>query len=220
MRILIDIGHPAHVHLFKHFAQFMLLNGHEILFTLRDKENEAYLMSKFNLPFKNLGRHFISKKGKLIGLIKFSYLVYKTALKFKPDYSLSHGSIYAALASRLINKPHISLEDTFNFEQIRLYKPFTKVILTSGYSHPDLGINNIDYNSYHELAYLHQNYFSPNRGNKYKTDSVRILLRFVAWEATHDAKSKGISLEMKRKAIEEFKKFGEGIYFIGKAFTC
>ena len=40
MRILIDIGHPAHVHIFKNFAHEMEKRGHELLFTCRDKEFE------------------------------------------------------------------------------------------------------------------------------------------------------------------------------------
>jgi len=38
MKILIDINHPAHVHLFKHFVWEMQKKGHEFLFTTRRKE--------------------------------------------------------------------------------------------------------------------------------------------------------------------------------------
>ena len=38
MRILIDIGHPAHVHYFKNFNVQMKSKGHTILFVARDKE--------------------------------------------------------------------------------------------------------------------------------------------------------------------------------------
>ena len=44
MNILIDIGHPAHVHLFKNFAWDMQNNGHKILFTCREKEFEIDLL--------------------------------------------------------------------------------------------------------------------------------------------------------------------------------
>ncbi len=38
MRVLIDIGHPAHVHLFKHFAWETTKKGHDVTFTTREKE--------------------------------------------------------------------------------------------------------------------------------------------------------------------------------------
>lgn len=69
-------------------------------------------------------------------MFKFDYLEWRTCLRFKPDILLSHGSICAAHAAWLIGKPHIAFEDTFNFEQVRLYKPFTDTILTSDYDNP------------------------------------------------------------------------------------
>ena len=64
MRILVDIGHPAHVHLFKHFALEMVKNGHDVLFTARDKEHEIYLLEKYNLPYINFGKHYQVKNRK------------------------------------------------------------------------------------------------------------------------------------------------------------
>ena len=85
---------------------------------------------------------------------------WKTALAFKPDVFISHGSMYAAHAAFLRGKPHISLEDTFNFEQIRLYLPFTDVVLTSDYEHPFHSNKVIHYAGYHELAYLHPSLYT------------------------------------------------------------
>ncbi len=38
MRILVDIGHPAHVHFFKNFIWEMEKRGHEFIVTARDKD--------------------------------------------------------------------------------------------------------------------------------------------------------------------------------------
>src|SRR5690606_31081569 len=130
MNILIDIGHPAHVHLFKNFAFEMQKRGNEILFTCREKEFEIELLEHYGFNYNSFGKKYYSSPGKLWGMFEFSLKEFITGLKFKPDLLISHGSMYTAFASRLLNKPHISLEDTFNFEQIRLYKPFTNVILT------------------------------------------------------------------------------------------
>jgi predicted glycosyltransferase len=119
--------------------------------------------------------------------------------------------MYAAHAAYLLRKPHITLEDTFNQEQVRLYKPFTDVILTGDYSHPDLGEKQIRYKGYHELAYLHPNYFRPDKAVLeelgIKENGKYVIIRFVSWQATHDAGHKGISFENKLKAIKEFEKY-------------
>ena len=131
MNIVIDIGHPGHVHLFRNFAKIMESKGHRILFFVRQKECEIELLRFYNLEYIGLGKHKSSKIGKIFGLIIFPLMIAFKLRKFKPDIFLSHGSIYLAPVSTLFRKPHIAFEDTGNMEQIRLYKPFTDVILTS-----------------------------------------------------------------------------------------
>jgi hypothetical protein len=131
----------------------------------------------------------------------------QTALRFKPDIFLSHGSPYAAQIAWLLRKTHLSFEDTFNMEQIRLYLPFTKHLLTSDYQHPFSNHpKNITYKGYHELAYLHPKRFVPDitvlKKLQLKQNDRYILIRFVSWNATHDRGHVGISYENKIKLIE------------------
>jgi len=213
MNVLIDIGHPAHVHLFKNFATAMQKNGHKILFTCRDKEFEIYLLKKYGFEYKTFGRKYISSIGKILGLIEFDVKEFMVGLKFKPDILLSHGSIYAAHASFLLGKPHIAMEDTFNFEQIRFYKPFSKVILTSDYNHPLKSSKVIKYPGYHELAYLHPKHFTPDINildelNVQPQDKY-VIVRFVSWNASHDKGHNGISFENKVRALRVFEKYAK-----------
>lgn len=211
MKILIDIGHPAHVHLFRYFAHEMQKKGHQILFTCRDKEFEIYLLNQFGFRFKSFGKKYKSGFGKLWGLLEFDVKEFISGSKFRPDIFLSHGSMYAAHAAFLLGKPHVSLEDTFNFEQIRLYKPFTKVILTADYDHPLKSDKVIRYAGYHELAYLHPRRFKPDKSVLKElgvTDSEEyVIIRFVSWNASHDYGHSGISYENKIKAVNEFSKY-------------
>jgi len=213
LRILIDIGHPAHVHLFKHFAWDMQSRGHNLFFSCRDKEFEIFLLKKYGFQYKSFGKKYSSTIGKLWGMVEFGLKELLVCLKFKPHILLSHGSMYAAHAAFLLGKPHISLEDTFNFEQIRFYKPFTKHILTADYEHPLSGAKVINYAGYHELAYLHPNRFSPDKTvlNELgiKESERFVIIRFVSWNASHDIGHKGISYENKIKAIKEFGKYAK-----------
>ncbi len=206
MRILIDIGHPAHIHLFKNFAWRMQERGHKILFTCRDKECVLQLMRVYEFVYDNFGKHYSSVQGKIFGLLKNELQMLNTAIQFKPDLFLSHGSTIAAFTSFIMHKPHIAFEDTFNMEQVKLSMPFTDVVLTGDYPHPSLGKKEIKYPGYHELAYLHPNVFFPDervlailgmkKGEKYA------IVRFVAWQASHDIGHSGISYENKIKLVK------------------
>ena len=215
MRILFDIGHPGHVHLFKHLAHLLQKDGAEVLFTARDKEFELDLLRAEHFRFKNFGKHYKSLSGKIWGLAKFDLQMVWTCLQFKPDLLVSHGSIYAAHAAFLLGKKHLSLEDSGNMEQIVLYRPFTDVILTPDVLPEELGPKQIRYPGYHEIAYLHPQFFTPspqvygwlglNKGERYA------IVRLVSWNATHDAGHKGLSnddkIRLVRKLSQQMKVF-------------
>jgi len=213
MKILIDIGHPAHVHLFKHFAWIMQKKGHLVLFTSREKEVAVHLLKAYEFDPVVLGKSFRNILGKMWGMIKFDFLLAKVVLRFKADILLSAGSIYAAQVSWFFNKPHIAFEDTGNMEQIRLYRPFTKVILVSTDFHKELGYKQIRYNGYHELAYLHRDYFHPDKNIcsalKCNKSDRYIILRFVSWDASHDVGESGLNIETKVEVVNRLSKFAE-----------
>lgn len=205
MKILIDIGHPAHVHLFKHFAWKMQKQGNDLFFTCREKEYETELLGYYGFRFKTFGRKYNSSILKIWGLIEFTVREFLVGLNYKPDILISHGSIYAAIAGFLLRKPHVSLEDSGNMEQIRLYRPFTRAIITPDILPEFLGEKQIKYKSYHELAYLNPKYFTPdghiftllgiNENEKY------CIVRFISWNATHDEGQRGFSENDKKHLI-------------------
>ena len=209
MKILVDIGHPAHVHLFKNMIWNLEKDGHEVKITAREKEIVLYLLDVYRFKYENLGKHHKKLFNKLVGLITRDYKLYKVAKKFKPDIFISHGSMYAAHVAKLLGKSHISLEDTENStEQIRLYAPFTDVILTSTCFKKNLGKKQVRYNGYHELAYLHPNYFKPDpsvlNDLGLSKDDKFIILRFVSWNASHDIGDRGFTNLMNAvKSLEQ-----------------
>ena len=210
MRILIDIGHPAHIHLFKNFAWRMQEKGHQILFTCRDRECVLDLLRVYGFVYDNFGKHYSSVQGKIFGLAKNELQMLNTAIQFKPDIFFSHGSTIAAFTSFIMHKPHIALEDTFNMEQVKLSMLFTDVVLTGDYPHPSLGKKEIKYPGYHELAYLHPNVFTPDESVLdilgVKKSEKYAIVRFVAWKASHDIGHCGISYENKIKLVNTLSK--------------
>ncbi|MDD2246987.1 MAG: DUF354 domain-containing protein [Proteiniphilum sp.] len=210
MKLIIDIGHPAHVHLFKNLAWKLIEKGDKVLFTCRDREHVVHLLRTYGFVYENFGKHYKTLRGKIFGLVKNELQILDTAIRFKPDMFISHGSTIAAHASFVVRKPHIALEDTFNMEQVRLSMPFTDVVLTGDYEHPLLGRKEIRYPGYHELAYLHPNVFTPDEtvldGLGVDKSEKYAIVRFVAWAATHDVGHKGMSYDNKKRLVDSLSK--------------
>ncbi|MCK4664621.1 MAG: DUF354 domain-containing protein [Bacteroidales bacterium] len=211
MKILVDIGHPAHVHYFKNFIKIMKDKGNEFLITARDKEITFELLSKYGLPFTNRGKGGVSILGKILYIPKADLIIYRKARSFKPDVFFSFSSTYAAHASKLARKPHITLDDTEHAKfELLMYPPFTDTILNPSCFTKDLGAKQIFFNSYIELLYLHSNYFIPNK-KVLKLLNVRegedfAIVRFVSWNASHDFDEKGLSNIDKIELVESLSK--------------
>ena len=221
MKILIDIGHPAHVHYFKNFISIMKDKGHEFLITARDKEITFDLLQKYDIPYVSRGKGGKSLFSKILYIPKADILIYKKARLFKPDIFLSFGSTYAAHASKMYGKPHIALDDTEHAKfELLMYTPFTDVLLNPSCVNKDLGKKQIFFNSYIELSYLHPSFFKPNKEvrnllNLSQSDKF-VLFRFISWGASHDIGQSGIPNETKLDLIKLFEKSGYKIFISGE----
>jgi len=70
----------------------------------------------------------------------------------------------------------------------------------------------IKYNSYHELAYLHPNHFSPDKQIVEKYFSVEkpyFIIRFAKLNAHHDNGIQGINAEIAQRIIDILKPYGD-----------
>ena len=212
MKIHIDIGHPAHVHYFRNFYQEMSQKGHEFMVTARDKEVSYKLLNAYHIPYEKRGKGSQSFAGKLAYLPKANSILYKKAKQFNPDLFLSFSSPYAAQVSALLGKPHIAFDDTEHARLGRwMYRPFTDVVLSPSSYKGVVSKKQVLFDGYLELCYLHPNRYTPDDSVfellNTKKGKPYVLLRFVSWQATHDAGHSGITLENKRKAVKEFSEY-------------
>ncbi len=202
MKILIDLGHPAHVHYFKNFIALMQMKGHKFLITARNKEITFDLLKNLKIPFYNRGKGGTNIFRKVIYIPKADLFIYRKALKFKPDIFLSFSSTYAAHVSKLYGKPHITLDDTEHAKfELLMYPPFTDTILNPSCFNKKLGSKQIFFNSFIELLYLHNHYFTPNPKVLellgIKQNEEYAVVRFVSWNASHDIAQKGLTNDEK-----------------------
>lgn len=217
MRVLISMGHPAHVHLFKNLIWEMEKKKHEIKIVARDKEMVLYLLDYYGFDYT-----VISTKGSgLVGIGKEmlirNYRLLKIARKFKPDLMVAVFDPSIAQVGKILRISSIIFIDNepevVKFPIAYLTIPFAETILTLTSVKHDFGTKEIKMNGYKELAYLHPNYFKPNPkvienvGILKKEDFV--LFRFVAWNAYHDIRKRGFDLEAKRRLVKELEKYAK-----------
>lgn len=208
MNIIIDIGHPGHVHYFKNLYFELKDKGYNFLFIARNKKVIHSLLNNYGISFIDRGKGKDSSFGKLIYMFSTDIFLFKHFIDFKPDISLSFSSPYLAQVSWLFRVPHIALNDTEHSDSVhkKFTYPFSKVIITpSSYQH-QLGLKHLTFNSIVEALYLHPSRFSPSEDifdilNIGKNQQFAIL-RFVSWNAFHDVGESGLSLSEKRDLIK------------------
>lgn len=211
MRIAVDIGHPAHVHFFKNFIWEMRERGHTILITASDKEVSLKLLNNYGFNYVDMGSYGKSAINKMLNVPLMALKMYKKVNNFKPDIFVGISAIRAAYASKLTRKPCIVFDDTEHskWEHI-LYAPCADAICTPSCFRKNFSKKQIRYDGYHELAYLHPNYFRPDPSVPgelgLKRDDKFVVLRFVAWQASHDIGQHGFNMEAKRKLVKELEK--------------
>jgi uncharacterized protein len=214
MRILVDIGHPAHVHFYKNAIWQLESRGHKVQITTRDKEVTLDLLNAYKLNYYNVGKNKKGLSNKAINMMKIDSKIYKIAKKFDPDLLTGIHSPYIAQIGKILNKPSLIFTDTEHAKLANLLTfPFASAIITPSCFKGDLGKKHIRYNGYHELAYLNPKYFTPdpsvlNDLGLNENDRF-IILRFVAWNATHDLSSQGVPIESIKRTIHQLESYGK-----------
>ena len=74
MKILIDIGHPAHVHLFKNLYFELITRNYKVIITVKKNIDSAIrLLDQNNIPHIELSNKNDSILGKLITQLKVDF---------------------------------------------------------------------------------------------------------------------------------------------------
>lgn len=216
MKVLFDIGHPAHVHFFKNPARLLQQRGHDILITSRDKECALDLLEQLNLQhiplsaqrgkgILALGRELVTRDAALFGVVR----------QQRPDVMAAIGGIFIAQVGRLTGTTSLVFYDTENATlQNALTYPFASCVITPQCYQTWLPRRrHIRYSGYHELSYLHPNYFTPDReraiANGLADSGDTFLLRLVSWQASHDIGERGWNIDLLRRLLSKLLPLGK-----------
>lgn len=217
MKVIVDIGHPKDVNVFKNIILTLIKNGHEIKIVARAKENTDRILKDHGFSCE-YGPYYKSIAGKIVGIPINDIWLYRIAKKFKPDIFISPGSPYSAHASKILGKPHYAFIDTeIATLATNLMLPFTDKVYTSSSYYIDLGPKQVRFNGYYELAYLHPRYFTPEEkvlDNYGLKKEEYIILRLSALASHHDINASGFSFKNEKELnnyINELEKYGRVI---------
>jgi uncharacterized protein len=198
VRILIDISHPAHVHVFRHPIRLLRARGNTVAIASRDKDCALALLNAMGLNHECLS---IQNRGKVTGMIRElvgrNRALARLARSFRPDIMAGLGGICVAQVGRWLSIPSVVFYDTETAHlQNALTYPFaTKVVVPDCYGGWTPRRRTLRYRGYHELAYLHPDYFSPSRdialANGLASSGDTFLIRVVSWKANHDLGQRG-----------------------------
>lgn len=216
MNILVDIGHPAHVHLLKNFITIMKEKGHKLFVTVRNIPSAKRLLEIYNIEYIEFGSKSVSLLGKVFKQLRYDKLMLDLVKKHNIEIGIGT-SLTVAQVSKISKMKSFILDD----DDAAVQPFFTMFVhpCADFLVSPDVldfekkKKTHITYPGYHELAYLHPNRFTPDKRileeSGIKEGEDYFVLRFNAFKAHHDFGIKGISTENKKKLVNMLKEKGK-----------
>ncbi len=209
MKVLFQLNHPAHYHLFKNTIKELRNSGHQVNILARPKDILVELLhnEEFDVLTVKKGKNLFEK----IKLVKQSQ---KQILEYcknqKPDIIVGTGDF--SYVTKKLGIPSIFLgEDDANLNlplfmwTLMTYKDFSSILAPVGVNNSIWSKRTTFYHGYHKLAYLHPNQFTADKKvvEKYfSADEPYFILRFAKLNAYHDINAKGINTEIAQKLID------------------
>ena len=217
MTVLVYLGHPAHFHLFKETVKNLQAKQVKTVLVIKSKDVLEKLLIDSKLPYINISegntkgnayKNFFTRLYKLAGIIR----------SHKPDLLMGSAAELALLGKVFHTPSYIFFED--DFEAVKKFAkiagPFaTKLVCPNCCSAWKWDYKKVGYNSYHELAYLHPNHFTPDAEKVRSIFNLReknFILRFAQLTAYHDVGKSGITTHIAQQLIDRLS--GHGNVFI------
>lgn len=216
-RFLFYMGHPAHYHNISHVSAALQEKGHEIVWVARDKDVLFNLIERS--PFKIIlikeNRKNNSKSSLIFSILLREIRMIIICIFNRPD-ALIGTDIVITHVGKLLRIPSIILNED-DAKEVPFLAKF-------GFKYSDVTLspfscdikpyhrNKVEYNGYHELAYLHPKYFVPDRKkieHLFNGCEKYFIIRFAKLVAHHDVGKTGISKEVTLEIIKALSPFGK-----------
>jgi predicted glycosyltransferase len=217
MNILVQLSHPAHFHLYKNAIKNWQNNGNQVFILIKTKDILEDLLKEANLPYYNIlpDEKRKSKFDIFKQMIIKDFRIARFCIKHKIDL-LTGSTPEVAQVAWILRRFSVNTgEDDMAVVPAwaKAAGPFVQTLLTPEVcDNGKLNAKSIKYNSYHELAYLHPNHFTPDKSavEKYfSPEKPYFIIRFAKLNAHHDTGIQGINTEIAQKIINILKSHGD-----------
>lgn len=203
MKILVEILHPAHVHVFRNAIGEWTRRGDDVRVLSREKECANDLLDQYRIPHRSISRIPDNKIGLFTEMAIRDWRMWRACRTFKPDVLTGVMGVTVAQIGRLIGKPAVVFYDTENATWTnRIVYPLAHSVCTPECYEAPVNGRQVTYPGYHELAYLHPDRFAPDpdvvRAGGLDPNKPYFILRLVSWQASHDIHEKGLSADFMR----------------------
>lgn len=217
MKILFYLGHPAHFHLFKNVIDNLKDENHNVLILIKHKDILENLLQRASIPYINIrsSERTNNTFRMIVDIIIRDFRTYLSVRKFKPDLmigsspEISHVGFLLRIPSIITHEDDVDNMPLF----ANIAFPTAKFILSpTGCRQGKWHKKTINYDGYHELAYLHPNNFRPNKNivnGKLNLNKKNFILRFSKFNAHHDKGISGINDKLALKIISILEKYGD-----------
>ena len=212
---LFYLGHPAHYHNISVVIQLLAQKGCRIVLVARAKDVLFDLLE--GLPYEIV--YLKPKKGKgklslIATVVKREFVLFRLVLKYKPKILIGTDIVIAHVGN-VLGIPSVILNEDDAKEVPYLakfgFRYATAVLSPNCCDISPYDYKKVGYNGYHELAYLHPNYFIPDKTKVEEltaTGEKYFILRFAELTAHHDEGKKGINLRVAQQLIDKLTPFG------------
>lgn len=198
MRILVDLNHPAHVHLFKNAIREWEKRGDEVRITARDKDVTRELLRNLGLGYEPTASAKDGLLGRLFEALEMDWRVWQVARAFDPDFLIGTSFSVAHVSKVVRGKSVVFGEDDLKSSRAfwSITRPFADYIVTPDTIPDRFGLKHIRYAGCHELAYLHPARFNADKealqAQGLDTRKPYSIMRFVSLRAVHDTGQRGM----------------------------
>jgi uncharacterized protein len=219
VRLLIDILHPTHVHIFRNLIHELEGRGHVVHVTMREKDVAKDLLDQYGVPYEVLSRQRAGL-GLAVEFLERGQRLWRSIGRFRPDFLL--GCMGPSIASvgrlrRLLSRDATRIMVFYDTEMASLTNsfvyPLADYVCTADCYHGNVRGNHLTYPSYQQLAYLHPKRFTPDRevvaSLGVDPSSRYFLVRFVSYQASHDIGVSSIPLAKKVALVNALAKHGQ-----------
>ena len=204
------------MHYYRNLAGSLTSRGHQVYWSIKDLPVIKKLLDQYGFQYETLSKKSDGLTGKILKQLQFTYKLYRFCRRKKIDLAFGTSVTITHLSKISKIKSLVFDDDDDDVQPLvtKYVNPFASTLVS-----PDVlsgkrkRKDTVFYPGYHELAYLHPNWFTPDpqvlREAGLEEGEPFFVMRFNVFKAHHDTGVKGLSLEQKLHLIDLLKPKGK-----------